>query len=187
MKRLFIAIKINPEDTFREVHSNLRGLLRSEKITWVSPENIHITLKFLGDTEEARIPAIMEAMRKSAEGIPPFSFHLKGTGIFGSSYQPKVVWIGVPDGSEMVTLAKKLIDAMVPLGWPRDRQNFVPHLTIGRIRFIRDKAAFQQAIDEYRSEKIQEVQVDDIRLYESILKREGPEYKMIAKAGLVEI
>ena len=184
MKRLFIAIKINPDREFLQLYEELRSQLKFEKITWVSPHNVHITLKFLGDTPEDKVEAVAAGMKKAAEGISPFSFRLGGLGIFGSSYQPRVIWAGIKDWKELAGIGEKIIREMEVLGWERDRQNFVPHLTIGRIKFIKDKQTFQEVIGEYKHVDIQEVTVTEVRLYESELTREGPVYTVIDRVEL---
>lgn len=184
MKRLFIAIKINPEREFLQLYEELKSQLKYEKITWVSPQNIHITLKFLGETPEYKIVDVASGMKKAVAGTVPFSFRIKGLGIFGSSYQPKVIWVGIENWKELAALGEKIIQEMERLGWQCDRQNFVPHLTLGRIKFIRDKQIFQEVISEYKHVDIQEVDVTEIRLYESILTREGPVYTVIERVGL---
>ena len=184
MKRLFIAIKINPDREFLQLYEELRTQLKFEKITWVSLHNVHITLKFLGDTPEDKVEAVAAGMKKAAEGISPFSFRLGGLGIFGSSYQPRVIWAGIKDWKELAGIGEKIIREMEVLGWERDRQNFVPHLTIGRIKFIKDKQTFQEVIGEYKHVDIQEVNVTEVRLYESELTRQGPVYTVIDRVEL---
>lgn len=184
MKRLFIAIKINPDREFLQLCEELRSQLKFEKITWVSPQNVHITLKFLGDTPENKIEFISAGMKKAVTGMPAFSFRLRGLGIFGSSYQPRVVWAGIENWKELALIGENIIREMEFLGWERDRQNFVPHLTLGRIKFIRDKQVFQEVIGEYKHIDIQDVNVTEVRLYESVLTREGPVYTVVERVGL---
>ena len=86
IKRLFCAVKILPDDNFLESYRDLREALAHERIKWVEEQNIHITLKFFGDTEVKRIPEISHVLENAGKRIPVFSFSLKGLGIFGSSY-----------------------------------------------------------------------------------------------------
>ena len=179
MKRLFAAVKVTPTEEFLEIYNSLREGLRFARITWVRPENIHITLKFFGETPEDRIPEISRVLSGVAGRHQPFSFSITNTGIFGSSYNPRVVWFGLEEDEKLVSLATDTLQAVEAIGWDRDRQNFVPHLTVGRIKEVGDKKRFQQVIDEHKDAFIQEVSVADFRLFESILQKDGPVYRVV--------
>ena len=179
MKRLFAAIKINPDKEFLEQVRKLKLNLQHEKIKWVEDHNIHITLKFFGDTEERLIPGISEVFRKIAMETPSFSFFLKNLGVFGSKYDPRVVWVGIEPYQELVGLMKHIQYELKPLGFEPDRQNTVPHLTLGRIKMLRDKQGFQKVVERFRGIESKEIVCDSFILYESILKKEGPEYKAL--------
>ncbi|HOW30923.1 MAG TPA: RNA 2',3'-cyclic phosphodiesterase, partial [Bacteroidales bacterium] len=176
MKRLFAAVKIIPSPNFISVVRSLASELRHERIKWVELHNMHLTLKFFGETEESRIPDINKALSAAAENVEPFTLHLGRTGIFGSRYDPRVIWFGIDPEPGLNKLAGDVVSNLRQAGWRPDRQNFVPHLTVGRIKEISDKSLFQGVIDRYRDASIQEQPVHELVLYESILKREGPEY-----------
>ncbi len=180
MKRLFAAIKIHPSQEFTRVLTQLTKELHHERIKWVEPKNIHLTLKFFGETDEKQIPAIRNALQAAVAGSPEFTMKINRTGIFGSRYDPRVVWFGIDPEPKMELLAANTIAELQHAGWEPDRQNFVPHLTIGRIKELRDKTLFQQIIEKYHEVKIQEETVKEIILYESILQREGPMYVKLA-------
>jgi RNA 2',3'-cyclic 3'-phosphodiesterase len=176
MKRLFAAIRIEPSERYIHQYSGLTAALRHERIRWVEPENTHLTLKFFGETDEDRIPSIEKALKASVAGIAPFTLRIAGTGIFGSRYDPRVIWFGIEKNPSLDRLAAALFRELETAGWIPDRQNFVPHLTVGRIREIGDKALFQQFLGRYREAEIQQQDVTELVLYESILRREGPLY-----------
>ena len=138
--------------------------------------NIHITLKFFGETEEGKIPEIVRVLGELSAAINVFSFSLQKLGIFGSSYDPRVVWVGIEPYTDLASLMKIIRDKMEVIGYEPDRQNLVPHLTLGRIKFLKDKQLFQQIIDQNKGISSQEIKVGRIILFESILKKEGPVY-----------
>jgi 2'-5' RNA ligase len=179
MKRLFAAVHVNPSKEFRELFSSLQRGLRFADIKWVSPENIHITLKFFGETFEDRIPDISRVLKSVSLRHATFNFTIAGTGIFGSSYNPRVVWFGIKDAGPLTALAQDVLTEAEGIGWERDRQNFVPHITIGRVKDAKDKRLFQKMIDEHNKTFIQEVGVTGFCLYESILQPQGPIYKIL--------
>ncbi len=176
MKRLFVAVKLHPDENFLRVYYGLKRALHYEKIKWVEPENMHITLKFLGETPDSQIPVINRTLREVAGRHASFSFTLEKTGIFGSRYNPRVIWIGMQDAGEMKNLGEDILNSLHDAGFYRDRQNFVPHLTIGRIKHLENKKLFQKTIDKYKDTFLQQVTVDRFFLYQSILKRTGPVY-----------
>ena len=107
------------------------------------------------------------------------SFTLGGTGIFGSTYQPRVIWLKINDSNGFQTLAGKINEAILPLGFIPDRQNFVPHLTLGRINFLNDKKYFQDIINKYKTFSSEPQMVSEYHLFESKIKPTGPEYTII--------
>lgn len=184
MKRLFAAVKIHPTDNFISTYDDLRKGLRFADIKWVPPENIHVTLKFFGETDEEGIPDINQVLGIVAKDHQPFTLDLKDVGIFGSSYAPRVIWFGMDRAEPLVKLANHVLKEVETIGWERDRQNFVAHLTVGRVNFVPDKRLFQKVIDDLKDIYIQPVQVKEIHLYESILRKEGPLYKVIKTFAL---
>ncbi len=176
MKRLFTAIKIQPDNEFITQFREVQRQLQHERIKWVEEYNIHMTLKFFGETEEEKIPVINQVVEEVASKTNVFSFSLRNLGIFGSTYDPRVVWVGIEPYANLVQIMKVFRDKMTVIGYEPDRQNLVPHLTLGRIKFLKDKKSFQHIIDQYKDISSQEITVDRFILFESILKKEGPVY-----------
>ena len=179
MKRLFAAVKIHPSKEFLKTYNSLRSGLKFAGIKWVDPEIIHVTLKFFGETMENRIPDISKVLKEVAGRHNPFTSELVNVGIFGSSYSPKVIWFGIDRSEPLKNLGIDILQSVEKIGWEHDRQNFVPHLTVGRIKFIPDKKLFQSVIDMHKKTRMQEIQVSEFHLYESILNWDGPIYKVL--------
>lgn len=179
MKRLFAAIKVHPGEEFLKSYYFLKKSLDREKIKWVDPANIHITMKFFGETPEHHIPGINAALRQASEKISPLKFEIADTGIFGSSYKPRVIWFGIQPREGLISMANIIFDELEKIGIEKDRQNFVPHLTMARIKFIQDKKLLQAAIDKHKNRLIQKEEVNEFHLFESILRPEGPKYEII--------
>ena len=179
MKRIFVAAKLHPSDKFLQVYNDLKTACRLDKIKWVEPFNIHITLKFFGETEEDKIEDINSVLSDISLCHSPFTLKLSDIGIFGSSYKPRVIWFGINKNQKLQNLATDIIDGVEKIGFLKDRQNFVPHLTGGRIKFLDNKKSFQEVIGRYKSVEIQEENIDRLLLIESILRPNGPEYKIL--------
>lgn len=185
MKRLFIAIKIQPDPELIELLHSLKRNLIHDRINWVNIKQLHLTLKFIGETEEKSVVAIQQAMIEALKGFQPISLLFDKTGIFGSTYDPRVIWIGSKQANpEIIRLGESVIQHLDRVGFKSDRQNFVPHLTLGRIRSIEDKANFQSILKSIPDMAFQKTEVNEIILFESILRREGPLYKELFKVPL---
>ncbi len=179
MKRLFAAIKVHPGENLLSLYADLRAMLRNEKIKWVDEKNIHITLKFFGETPESQIDAICETLDDVAYRHQPLNLKLQNIGIFGSKYNPRVIWFGMEKNPAIESLAEDVIQSLDKAGFPHDGQNFRAHLTVGRIKFINDIKNFQKGIDRFKDVFIQDIRVTAFELYESKLRPQGPEYGVV--------
>jgi len=176
MKRLFAALKIYPDADFLSSYRKLKAGLHHEHIKWVEEHNIHVTLKFFGETDEGKIPAICSSLRERADMTSEIKLQLSGLGIFGSSYAPKVIWVGITPFDQLSLLMKNIHGDLAAIGFEADRQNLVPHLTLGRIKFLRDKVLFNRMAGQFKTIASAPLQIGEIILYESILHHDGPEY-----------
>ncbi|MEI6682840.1 MAG: RNA 2',3'-cyclic phosphodiesterase [Bacteroidota bacterium] len=176
MKRLFAALKIYPDADFLLSYRKLKSGLHHEHIKWVEEHNIHVTLKFFGETEELKIPAICSSLRGRAGMTSEINLQLSGLGIFGSAYAPKVIWVGISPFDPVSSLMKNIQRDLAALGFEADRQNLVPHLTLGRIKFLKDKVLFNRMVGQFKTIASAPLQIGEIILFESILHHEGPEY-----------
>ena len=174
--RLFIAIPLPLFSLSSKLPLHFQQQLKKDHISWTKPENFHLTLLFLGETPENRIPEIMERVEEVAYDFDPFTLTIEKTGLFGSKYDPKVIWAGAEPFSILNDLHLRIAKTMEAVGYKPDRQNFVPHLTIGRIRRLNDKQQLQKALDAKKEGHFFSQQVEEIVLFESQLKAEGPQY-----------
>ena len=181
MKRIFAAFKIVPDEDFLKVYYSMRQLLKDEKIRWVDPANMHLTIKFFGETPESKFDQINEILRSISDGITPFTITISKTGIFGSSYKPRVIWFGFDDEELLKEIGKRILNQFDKAGFPADRQNFVPHLTVGRIKQIEHRESFQKVINKFKNIRLQKIRITNLFLFESILKSTGPEYLPLNK------
>lgn len=183
-KRLFLAIKIQPDREFLDSLNQLNKSLKHEQIRWVNTENLHLALRFFGETPIDRIQRIKDAVSKAFDKQSFFRMDLGNLGIFGSSYQPKVIWLGVRDPAILRQIESRRNMELQLIGFIRDRQNFVPHLSIGRIRRLKDKAIFSKVIEEFKEVFSQKSIVEELIIYESILQEKGSIYKVIQRFDL---
>jgi len=178
-KRLFAAIKINPGQDFRSWVSGIQTSLLREKIKWVEPWNLHITLRFFGETPVSQIPGIIAVYHEIRAGIQPFRLSFNKLGLFGSRYNPRVIWVGGETPEAMHQLIMRQNETLTRIGFPETSENFVTHLTLGRVKLIENKQLLQTILDQNRELFFEAGQIDRFFLYESILKKEGPQYKVL--------
>lgn len=176
MKRLFAAIKITPDEALSSLYYKLKIDLKTEKIKWVDLQNLHITLKFFGETDEDRIPEVSSHLNQVASEYSSFDLRLSGLGIFGSAYKPRVIWAGIEENNTLKELGLSVLNEMDKIGYKLDRQNFVPHLTLARIKFIDNKARLSGIIHTHMNTYINSETITSFHLYESVLHKTGPEY-----------
>jgi len=145
MIRAFVAVELNPEVRAavarlqEEIKSRVeRALLRAApqaRIQWVRPEAVHLTLKFLGDVDEARIPEVEQALERAVAPLTRFAVEAGGLGAFPDSRAPRVLWVALGgQTNHLARLASQVERALEPLGFPPEMKPFNPHLTLARIK-----------------------------------------------------
>ena len=177
MKRIFIAVKVIEDNNFIKQVSSLRDLLAGESIKWTSTGNIHITLAFLGDTDENLIGSIGSMLREKCRHSHNFEIVLRGFGVFKNFRDPRILWMGIDKSDELNNLNSIIMRGLRDIGIKMEDRPFSPHLTIGRIRSVSNIKDLKNFIENYAESEIQRVPANDVILYESILKQTGSVYK----------
>jgi 2'-5' RNA ligase len=171
--RCFLGIPI-PEELKKKVRTVIEKI-NVGGIKFVSPENLHWTVKFFGELDEEQVKKVKELM-DSVEGRG-MEIEVCGVGTFPSISYVKVIWIGVKKGKEEFTdFLKEVNSKFRDLGKKTD---VVPHLTIGRVKFIRDKEKLMETIKNLDNVKLGKMKIDRLVLYESQLTPGGPVYRKI--------
>jgi len=176
--RLFIAIDLG-EDIIRRITKIEDELKRKDvDVKFVEPENLHLTLKFLGEVSENQLDVIKKETEMAVSGFSEFQISIEGCGYFGNPNYIRVLWIGVNKGRE------KLIDIIDMLNKSlesvrRDEYKPNPHLTIGRVRSGKNREFLLHEVESLEHVKLGEINVKEIKLKESVLSRKGPVYNDI--------
>jgi len=184
--RLFISIELPREVGYKiKQHINaLRRELPDARASWMREENLHLTLKFFGDTAVERVEAVSGALKASADQIPPFEMELGGCGVFPPRGKPSVLWIGINDQSgNLQKLYEALEDECVKAGFDRERRPFHPHLTIARLRQSHDSRCLADLHRQVGFAPVK-VTVEDVCLIRSELSPEGSRHTIIARHRL---
>lgn len=175
--RAFIAVEI--PDHCKEAMQRIQDGFRSTRgrVSWVRPEGMHITLKFLGDIEERRIPEIEGEIREVCAGRPAFPVCLRGTGVFPDLRRPRVLWIGMREGAdELKELFADLDLRLARMGFAREDRAFHPHVTLGRIKLIQNLQGFSALVEKNREAEAGSMTADSVCLIQSELHPEGAVY-----------
>ena len=187
--RTFVAIEL-PHSAKAHIAAAIEYLRgeRIDNLRLVRPGGVHLTLKFLGDIDADRVPAVAEAMSRSAELHPPFSLALGAPGVFPGPNRPRVLWLGVEGDLEQLGLLQASVEeALTAIGFPPDKRGFNPHLTIGRMhhrasRSDRNKAS--AALSSLQMPEEQPIAVTAVSLMKSTLLPDGAIYECIANSTL---
>ena len=184
MKRVFLAIRFSENEFLGQYINTIQSQLRAEKIKWIDSNNIHLTLKFFGPIEESLLKKIKISLENALKSQQTFEISFNKLGIFGSKYQPRVLWMGLQNDEKIINLESIISQELTKIGITTDRQNFVPHLSIARIKHLASKKYFQSVIDRHNDFDSKEILIDRIFLYQSILRPEGPIYKVLKEFKL---
>ena len=180
--RTFIAIEVPVSDELRQFSSAIKK--SGADLKMVNLKNVHITLKFLGDTEESLVPEIEQVMKHAVSGIGPFDMRLSGTGAFPNLNRISVVWAGMENADNLGQIASKIDAGLTDFGFQPEKRNFSPHVTVARVKTGRNKDRLAEIINQFSGIDFGEVPVDRIILKKSVLTPQGPIYSDMASVHL---
>ena len=183
--RTFMALDI--DSRIRQRLACLRQQLnaRDAKIRWVEPENLHVTLNFLGEVADSSLPAVCEAATSAAAEIEPFDFDVRGLCCVPKGSRPTMIWAGVSDDTmRMAELQEQLAARLESLGFRRDSRPFKPHITVARIKSARNPRPLQQAVAILADIDVGRRHAEELVVYSSQLTLSGPIYAPVATAPL---
>jgi RNA 2',3'-cyclic 3'-phosphodiesterase len=173
--RLFVALQI-PSAVKEEISALLEQLrAASPQTSWVRSENLHVTLKFIGEAPETKLGAICDALSTIRSGRPA-TLDFRGLGYFPGEKHPRVLWAGIAASANLKTLASDIEHAMEGLGFPREERTFSPHLTLTRFQSPRIAEKLRAVVHENTSRDFGSLQAGEFHLVQSKLKSSGAEY-----------
>lgn len=184
MKRLFVAVDVRLSEPFLVLSAQLKQQLCLDKIVWVDANLHHLTLRFLGQTPEPYILPLKQALTKLAAENHAFSLEMNKLGVFGSKHSPQVIWLGFQDFESFRQLFLQMEPQLSAIGFEPNYGNFVPHLTLGRIKQIQNKKRFWELVTALQPKESQIVRVDSLLLIQSRLTPQGPIYRVLERYPL---
>jgi len=180
--RGFIAADVPPTPSLEDFAAELQEAGGPLKV--VSPDQLHLTLKFLGDTEDGLVPEIVTAMREAASGVRPFEIRVRGTGAFPSLGRMNVIWVGVEGAEPLTRIAAALEASMEPLGFRREHRTWKAHVTLARVKGSGDLDRTRTILRARAADEFGTHRVDAIHLKKSVLTPQGAQYSVVESLRL---
>ncbi len=175
--RAFIALDVPAG--LKAALGSVQGAFRNsrDRVSWTRAAGMHITLKFLGETDEALIPAVGQCMRRACGAAEPFALQLTGIGVFPDVRRPRVLWVGVGEGAAALSALGLALDAqLAELGFSQEKRPYHGHVTLGRIKSLGDRQRFAARVTEHRALELGHMPADALHLIESRLHPAGAQY-----------
>lgn len=180
MKRTFIGVRVEAGSELKAAISILRLELKNENIKWVDISNMHVTLAFLGSTEELMVKRVESILKSDFKSFGIINFRLSGFGVFRNFNDPRIIWTAIENHDRLIEAHQKVKNGLETLNLKLEDKQFKPHLTIARIKDLKDKKNLQKLIKEFANIPFQDITISEIVYYESVLLPSGPLYKPIS-------
>lgn len=189
MQQLRLFWAINLPVPIRARLAEVQGMLKNVPcdVKWVEEENLHLTVKFLGNVEVSQLSGLVEAVKDALGHISSFTLSLGGLGFFPDALRPRVLWAGLHgDLGRLQQIPEQLTKAYLPLGFPTEKRSFSPHLTLARLRSGRGIKNLVTRVSELSPVVAQmgHLEVKSVDLMQSELGRRGPVYTLLAEVKL---
>ena len=188
--RSFIAIELSDEARIKiaQLQSHLKGVSPANTVRWTVPQNIHLTLHFLGDVAVDDLEEVARAVGAAAAGCPVFSLNLSNLGCFPNTRRPRIMWVGVLGETDTLTKLHQTLGEQLHqrIGFQPESRPYSPHLTIGRVKNGIPRRRLDQLGQMLEQEipavgQLAELPVTEIQLIQSDLKANGPVYTPLAR------
>ena len=184
--RTFVAIPSTTEIQVAGAELTRQISAIADGIRWVAPEQMHLTVKFLGDVEDREVYSVCDRVRRISEQYQSFGVACEGVGAFPTPERPRTLWIGVRDeAAHLSNLQRQIDDAMCQLGFPAEARKYHGHFTLGRIRSrLRNGTEVAAFLAENADRDFGSLNVDRLVVYASELTRQGPTYTTLGTCPL---
>jgi 2'-5' RNA ligase len=180
--RGFIAAEVPGMPALEVLATELRSASRALKV--VDPNQLHLTLKFLGDTDEGLVPQIVDALRAATADTTPFSIRVRGIGAFPNIARMNVIWVGVDGAEPLARIGDSLERSLESLGFPRERRAWKAHVTLARVKGRENLDRVRRIIESHSTDDVGSHRVDAVHLKKSVLSPDGARYSIVETVRL---
>ncbi len=180
MLRTFIAVELDPaiQKELKSIQDHLKK--SAADVTWVKPENIHVTLKFLGEISPEKAEIVKIVLKETLLGFQAFSFEMTHLGAFPKVENPRIIWAAIDAQEKNLSgMTKRLEQNLEQAGFKKDDQDFAPHITLGRLKTSTQKFALIKAIKAFNLTQPLIQEVTKVSLFKSTLTPQGPIYEAL--------
>lgn len=182
--RVFVAIEL-PEEKKEQLVLGRKSLEKvNAEVKWIEKNAIHFTLKFLGEVSGSKVEEIKNNLRHAISGFGPFKINIKGFGVFPHYVNPRIIWVGIHEREKLKQLHQIVEEICFLSGFEKEKRDFIAHLSLGRVRYLKDKNGLIQKIKELNTLSFGEIQIKEISLMESWLYPSGAKYTCLEKINL---
>ncbi|MCG8639229.1 MAG: RNA 2',3'-cyclic phosphodiesterase [Desulfobacterales bacterium] len=178
--RAFLAVDLSDllKDEIAQIQLKLKKGIKNVK--WVRKSNFHLTVKFLGNIDSAKLPDLKDGLSRIIRGRDSFSLNFNRLGGFPNTFRPKIIWLGVDQGKSELTNLQKIVETeLLSQGFPKERSGYSPHLTLGRAKRDTDLILFGQILKQTSITLTQNTFVKSIKIFKSDLQSAGPIYSCL--------
>ena len=183
--RTFIGVEIGDEIRASAVALQEALAKTGAEVKWVEPENLHISLLFLGEVDDRELHSVCRIVKAAATAEAPFPLRVLGVGAFPTPRRPKILWAGITEGAEPL---KRLYDALegplADLGYRKEERGYTPHLTLGRVKAEADGFTLAKELPKHFAWDGGRTVVEEILVFSSVLEKAGPVYTILGRAEM---
>ena len=192
MLRTFIAVDFPTEiiTKIARITAYLQSQTPINTLKWIAPENMHLTLKFLGDVREDRISDLTRGLQEALHAQPTFNITIEGLGMYPNASQPRVVWLGIKDKGNLKQIHHELVKVLRDFDPDPEKRAFSPHLTIARIRQNVSRDVVQQVgetLSQFKVDSLGSFEIQTVQLFKSELTPQGPIYACLFSMPLNQV
>jgi 2'-5' RNA ligase len=183
--RTFIAVELSKPIRDKAIALQEELARTADEVKWVGPENLHVTLLFLGEVVDREVPNVCRIVNEAKGGGGPFPMTVETLGCFPHPRRPRTIWIGIGEGTqELVRIHDALETPLFDLGYRKEDRRYTPHITLGRVRSDRPASQLTEALTRHAGWKGGEMSVQEIHIMGSELTPQGPIYTVLGRARL---
>ena len=183
--RLFLAIELETKikNALRIIQDELKQL--GGQVKWVEPNNLHLTIKFLGDVQETKLEPLKTSLQNTAKKFPSFAMEIAGVGVFPNIDHPNIIWVGAKETTgTLTTLATQIEEALDSLDFQKEKRGFSAHITIGRVKSFKNISHLTEKLNTLTLPNNLRQSVPAVTLFKSTLTPQGPVYEVLAQFHL---
>ena len=177
--RTFIGLPLTLSQDILDARAELMSELDGERISWVDPGKYHVTLRFIGDTKVPEVKEIGQALHTRLRIPDEATLDLTGLASFGPSKRPRVIWVGFEETEFFISLKSEVDHILEAIGIGTENQSFRAHLTLGRVRSLKNLNHFYKTVQEMNPKFLGRVRFEKLVYFQSVLGNGGPQYHVL--------